>query len=427
MGRILDALRRKRSGPSTPTSLSTDSPCTSPLNTNSCDDINKDNSFAVGNRPGRKDALRLGKREVLVDERDVEACIEVTLSDSTSVDDNEATGDNNQRQKASSFETNNSNDSDMVAAASSSESTIVSNEQTAVSVSELTEVSDDGILRDDEGNPIDLQDAEKNMLRDDEGNIIDPKTLVVRDFLLDLSCESDEYYDDSGEHIDPKELISCIGVGQTHLPVVTDSSTHSEGEADCESGIRIQPLHEMNEGVPLPTEGVNRDYKREQNSTFSSRDAENYENIESKGRKSANSSRRRRRRNRTSTTANMTEYIHIMFNNRLTTLEEESLSSHHHIDDSGDEADDESPAPSPRSRQRSPKVNGIGSFDEKFIKARWEYSLQMMSCGTNTNGAVLDVSSDSQWSIKLNISFDKSERQPLLHFFSTLSGCYGGC
>ncbi|KAL3792130.1 hypothetical protein HJC23_013404 [Cyclotella cryptica] len=391
MGRILDALRRKRSGPSTPTSLSCDSPCTSPLNTNSCDDIDKENNGTVGNKLERKEALRLGKREVLVDERDVEACIEVTLSDSTSVDDNDATNDNDNRKKPGSVERNDSNDSDIVAVASSSESTIVSNEHTAVSVSELTEVSDDGILRDDEGNPIDLLDAEENMLRDDEGNIIDPKTLVVRDFLLDLSCESDEYYDDSGEHIDPKELISCIGVGQAHLPIVTDSSTHSEGEADCESAIPVQPLHEINEGVQPPTaESINREYKREQSSTFSNRDAENYENLESKGQKSSSSSRRRRRKNRTSTTANMSEYIHIMFNNRLTTLEEESLSSHHHIDDSGDEADDESPAPSPRSRQRSPTVNGIGSFDEKFIKARWEYSLQMMSCGTHTSGAVLD-------------------------------------
>jgi hypothetical protein len=68
------------------------------------------------------------------------------------------------------------------------------------------------------------------------------------------------------------------------------------------------------------------------------------------------------------------------------------LCSHHVDEDSGDEADDESPAPSPRSRQRSPRLNGIGSFDEKFIKARWEYALQMMSCGSNAIGAVIDVS-----------------------------------
>jgi hypothetical protein len=383
MGRILDAIRRKKSGPSTPTSLA-DSPCTSPLNGNI--EYDQENSSIVGNRrsaAGKKEALRLGNREVLVGE-DIEACIEVTLSDSTSIDDDE--------RKKGSFETADGNDSELVAVASSSESTLLSN--AAVSVSELTEVSDDGILRDDEGNPIDLDEAEKNMLRDDEGNIIDPKSLVVRDFLLDLSCESDEYYDDEGEHVDPKELISCIGVGDARLPIVTDSSTHSEGEgdADCEYDLRVRPLHEAQSIQPLSTssDGYDRETKRESTPTCS----ENYENKESKGRKSSTSTRRRRRRRSSAIpTSSDTEYVHIMFNNRLSTLPEESLCSPQNTDDSGDEADDESPEPSPTYRQRSQRVSGIGSFDEKFIKARWEYSLQMMSCGgSNAIGAVIDVS-----------------------------------
>lgn len=370
MGRILDAIRRKKSSPSTPTSLA-DSSCLTPLNLAS--ETDKENSSFVGNRNGNvknKEALRLGNREVVVGE-DVEACIEVTLSDSTSFDE---------ERKKGSFETNDTNDSELVAVASSSDSTLLSN--AAVSVSELTEVSDDGILRDDEGNPIDPDEAEKNMLRDDEGNIIDPKSLVVRDFLLDLSCESDEYYDDSGEQIDPKELISCIGIGDARIPLVTDSSTHSEGEADadCECEIHVRPLHEQTN-------------ERDPKLTCSNRDVESYENNETKGRKSSTSSRRRRRRRSSAMpAASDNEYVHIMFNNRLTTLLEETLTPQH-TDDSGDEADDESPAPSPRNRQRSPRVNNIGSFDDKFIKARWEYSLQMMNCGgSNAIGAVIDVS-----------------------------------
>lgn len=387
MGRILDAIRRKRSGPLTPTSLA-DSPCTSPLNVNNESD--KENASLTGNRAGNrrlKEALRLGSREVLVDE-DVEACIEVTLSVSASTDDDE--------RRKGSFETADGNDSELAAVASSSESTELSN--AAVSVSELTEVSDDGVLRDDEGNPIDPDEAEKNMLRDDEGNIIDPKSLVVRDFLLDLSCESDEYYDDTGEHVDPKELISCIGIGDARLPIVTDSSTHSEGEADdadCEYEGRVRPLHEVPDFQPLSISSQNdtEDTKRESTPRCSTRAAEIHEHHEAKGRKNSSSSRRRRRRRSSAIPVANDEYVHIMFNNRLTTLPEESLSSPQNTDDSGDEADDESPAPSPRNKQRSPRVNGIGSFDEKFIKARWEYSLQMMNCGgLSAVGAVIDVS-----------------------------------
>ena len=388
MGRILDAIRRKKSGPSTPTSHA-DSPCVSPLNS----ETDKENSSFAGNRSKalnerKKESLRLGSREVLVGE-DIGAAIEVTLSDSTSFDD---------ERKKGSFETNDGNDSELVAVASSSESTILSN--AAASVGELTEISDDGVLRDDEGNPIDPDEAELNMLRDDEGNIIDPKSLVVRDFLLDLSCESDEYYDDEGEHVDPKELISCIGIGDARLPIVTDSSTHSEGEADadCEREVTARPLYEAPSVEPISPAIQRNDrdiIEREPTPTCSNnRDAQNYENNETKVRKSASSNRRRRRRRSSAISASSDEYVHIMFNNRLSTLQEEqSLCSPQNTDDSGDEADDESPAPSPRNRQQNLNSRGIGSFDEKFIKARWEYSLQMMNCGgSNAIGAVIDVS-----------------------------------
>jgi hypothetical protein len=39
------------------------------------------------------------------------------------------------------------------------------------------------------------------------------------------------------------------------------------------------------------------------------------------------------------------------------------------------------------------QASNIGSFDDKFINARWEYSLQMMNCGgSNAIGAVINVS-----------------------------------
>eukprot|EP00956_Cyclotella_meneghiniana_P035602 scaffold116356_cov122-Cyclotella_meneghiniana.AAC.1 len=390
MGKILDAIRRKRSaGSTTPTSMA-DSSAASILNA----ETDKENSSYVGNRssnerPRVREALQLGNREVIVGE-DVEACIEVTLSNST---------------EKGSFETVDASDSVLVAIGSSSESTIKS--YAGRSEDELTQISDDGVLRDDEGNPIGQDEAEENMLRDDEGNVIDPKSLVVRDYLLDLSCESDEYYDDSGEHIDPKELISCIGAGDPRLPIVTDSSTHSEGEGEDDFDLEYELRHEhpiaeeQNElRVSNPNKYFNGENIKEPLPPSSCRVQPdiNYENNELKARKGTSSSRRRRRR-RSSSSAAMpaasdSECVHIMFNNRLSTLQEEqSLCSPQHTNDSGDEADDESPAPEPREKQPSSKVTGIGSFDEKFIKARWEYSLQMMSCGGSTAiGAVIDVS-----------------------------------
>mmetsp|Transcript_2367 Transcript_2367/g.5065 ORF Transcript_2367/g.5065 Transcript_2367/m.5065 type:complete len:460 (+) Transcript_2367:141-1520(+) len=254
------------------------------------------------------------------------------------------------------------------------------------SLGEITEVSDDNMLRDDEGNPIDPDEAEENMLRDDEGNIIDPKTLVVKDYLLDLSCESDEYYDDSGEKIDPKELISCVDEHAPPPRVVTDDSTQSEGDAENEDGdddlndhLRLLPLHNTGTNAAiLPASN-----QEEAKSSPPRVVTQAYEDLESRGRRNTSSRRHKKRGHRRTSSTGSDEFVHIMFHNRLTTLDEESLEtissnsvcSH----DSGDEADDESPRHRYKNRERS-----TGSFDEKFIKARWEYSLQMMSCGNRT-------------------------------------------
>lgn len=181
--------------------------------------------------------------------------------------------------------------SDEVALASISESEY-SSETAAASVSEVTEVSDDGILRDDEGNPIDPNEAEENMLRDDEGNIIDPKTLVLRDSFAHISCESDEYYDDSGGKNDLlKELLSCIA-NQDPL-AITDASMESDVETNI--GLKVIPLHE--EAFPYhgSKRGSEDDWFKELSNPVSYCDEEDRKNRELKGRRNVNSYRRKRR------------------------------------------------------------------------------------------------------------------------------------
>mmetsp|Transcript_18463 Transcript_18463/g.39936 ORF Transcript_18463/g.39936 Transcript_18463/m.39936 type:complete len:442 (+) Transcript_18463:65-1390(+) len=270
--------------------------------------------------------------------------------------------------------------SDEVALASIGESEY-SSEAAAMSVSEVTEVSDDGILRDDEGNPIDPNEAEENMLRDDEGNIIDPKTLVLRDSFADISCESDEYHDDSGEKNDPQELVSCVAK-QGPL-VITDNS---EGDADID--LRVILLHEES----FPHHGCDHrsedDWSTELSSPLSHCDDENSKNSETKGRRNLYSYRRKRREHSFLPIRDV--YAHIMFHNNLSTLVEESQTIGS-ITSSGDEADSES-LWSSRSRARSFKMSRSGSFDEKFIQARWDYSLQVTNSGSFTNnGALIDA------------------------------------
>ncbi len=267
----------------------------------------------------------------------------------------------------------------------------------ATSLGEITEVSDDNMLRDDEGNPIDPDEAEENMLRDDEGNIIDPKTLVVKDYLLDLSCESDEYYDDSGEKIDPKELISCVDEHAPSPRVVTDESTQSEGDGENEDGdddiqdqLQLLPLHNASTISAVLPSSIQEDVKSSPPRVVT----QAYDDLETRGKRNTSSRKQKKPGHRRTSSTGSDEYVHIMFRTRLTTLDEESLESISNSSrcsqDSGDEADDESPRHRYRNRERS-----MGSFDEKFIKARWEYSLQMMSCGNRTtfrdSGALINV------------------------------------
>ena len=68
-----------------------------------------------------------------------------------------------------------------------------------------------------------------------------------------------------------------------------------------------------------------------------------------------------------------------MFHNRLNRIEEKSLIL--------EEADDESLS---SSQSRST----CGSFDEKFIGARWEYTLQITNLGSFTNNGVMVYARD---------------------------------
>ncbi|KAL7529952.1 hypothetical protein ACHAXR_003239 [Thalassiosira sp. AJA248-18] len=282
-----------------------------------------------------------------------------------------------------SFDVNESIDeftevSDEIALASISESEH-SSEAAAVSVGEVTEVSDDGILRDDEGNPIDPNEAEENMLRDDEGNIIDPKSLVLRDSFVDISCEPDEFYDVSGENIDWQNLIACIY--ESGPRAITDDNIPREGEVDI--GFRVVPLQES-----FPSHCYNRaprDWFDKQPSSIPLRDNDKRQHTETKGRRNSFSHRRRWQHRRFPTGND--DYVHIVFHNKLSTLAEESWTKHL----SGDDADTETLNSSGR-RQRSHKLSSSGSIDEKFIIARWEYSLQIMRAGSFVNnGALIDA------------------------------------
>lgn len=404
MGRILDVLRRKRSQPSTP--LRSGELChgCSAIHTNPSRDeeIDKENEKPRARRPDAKESKMLlplcagddhhAPSLKSFDGDDSENSFDPTLENYMKVNE-QAVGSGEESSigehfPSQSFHMNESIDeftevSDEVALASISESEH-SSEAAAASVSEVTEVSDDGILRDDEGNPIDPNEAEENMLRDDEGNIIDPKTLVLRDSFVDIS-ESDEYYDDDpGEIIDPKELISFIA--EQGPLAITDDST-SEGEAD--SDFRVIPLHVESFPSHSYHHASQDNWLKEPPSPLAYCDGKSCKIKGTKERQSAFSRRRQHRDRRSFSTGNG-EYVHIMFQDKLSTLVEESWTVKR-TTSREDMADYELPWSS-RSRPRSPKLGSSGSFDEKFILARWEYYLQVTNSGSFAiNGPLIDA------------------------------------
>ena len=407
MGRILDVLRRKRSQPSSSPRSGEICYASSPVNSNSLRDeeIDKENEkpAAKGNTKtdyGHHNPFYNAQSLTSFDGYDSkEEDNFLDLTQEMKIDDHVKDSRGEMNLGVVSCEETQGVDSideftemsDEIALASVSESEHSSDAAAAVSVSEVTELSDDGILRDDEGNPIDPNEAEENMLRDDEGNIIDPKTLVRRDSFVD-------------------ELLPCIAE-QGRLPT-GDDSKQSEEEAD--SGLRVIHLHE--DSFPsrvLKNESPDDWYKEPP--IVKGRDEENCKNAESKVRRTA-FLRRRKRRDQRAFSMGSDEYVHIIFHNKLSTLEEESWSNNHSTTSSADDADNESF----RSLHSRKSMSLNGSFDEKFIRARWEYSLQVMNSGSHVNsGALIDARDEINVSWQLDVFL--SLCHPCTHFLQMWS------
>ncbi|KAL7439553.1 hypothetical protein ACHAXM_006770 [Skeletonema potamos] len=242
-----------------------------------------------------------------------------------------------------------------------------------------TDYTDDGILRDDEGNPVDLAEAEENMLRDDQGNIIDPKTLVTRESYLDLCCE--EFCETQSHAIiraenaqDECEIDEDTYVRFTLEAIISEMITSIEerdprnrSSETCSMEDYEKPLKEGSNKGACTKEIDEADQDQEPN--------EAYDNLGpvigqvSRTRRTSNASARHRsrqtRRGRTSPQQGADDIVHIMFNNTLSTLVEVASGS---IDEeSAEETEDE-----------KSHISHNTTRSEKFFKARWNYSLQVM-------------------------------------------------
>ena len=312
------------------------------------------------------------------------------------------------------------------------------------SVDEVTEVSDDGVLRDDEGNPIDQTEVEEIMLRDEAGNIIDPRTLLLRDsFISDGDDEQDEEdnidvlnYSSSWDHYlyERRSQESCIISSVSsdeilyedeHQEVVyknkngivsfvvdqgdeaadSDESIHliSSG-SDDESTLGSDTIPDEENGGETAS-GVHNNKEEEANVQYEV-DAENSKHSscdtssQEDGLKAPPSSPREksakyeneirgRRRGRggrcISSRHQQDEYVHVIFHNKLTTLEEEHR---------GDSSSDYTECNSVSEESEEQDNTAALLLAEKYIRARWEYSLQVMNLGCiggGMSGALIDA------------------------------------
>ena len=301
------------------------------------------------------------------------------------------------------------------------------------SIGEVTEVSDDGILRDDEGNPIDQTEVEEIMLRDEAGNIIDPRTLLLRDsFISDGDDEQDEEdnidvinYSSSWDHYlyERRSQESCIisseevvyknkngrvsfVVDQGDEAADSDESIHliSSG-SDDESTLGSDTISDEENGGETAS-GVHNNKEEEanvqyevdaENSKHSSCDTSSQEDglkapppslPREKSAKYENEIRglRRGRGGRCiSSRHQQDEYVHVIFHNKLTTLEEERRD---------DSPSDYTECNSVSEESEEQDNTAALLLAEKYIRARWEYSLQVMNLGCiggGMSGALLDA------------------------------------
>lgn len=248
--------------------------------------------------------------------------------------------------------------------------------------------TDDGILRDDEGNPVDLAEAEENMLRDNDGNIIDPKTLVMRESFLDLCCQCGEYCEDHTHAIgvdnaqDESEIDEDTYVRFTLEAIVSEMITHIE---ENDVGNRISETFNMQHYEQPLKEGCDKEACTQEidEADQYQEPSEDDDNVEhtlqldtrTTRRNTRNASGRNRSRQirwgKTHCQQAADDTVHIMFNNTLSTLLEGAGGS---IDeDSADESEDE-----------QSRISHKSTRSEKFFKARWNYSLQVMRSEAST-------------------------------------------
>ena len=309
------------------------------------------------------------------------------------------------------IERTNTEDSGEGSVDSSAAETQGSSAQATIAVSVITnktdntDCTDDGILRDDEGNPVDLAEAEENMLRDDKGNIIDPKTLVTRESFLDL-CE--EYCEDLIHNIgadgaqNESEIDEDTYVRFTIEAIVSEMITHIEAHHD-QSNVNNEICTEEDLTEPLK-EGCNNEASAIDEADEDEDPSEAYDNVQptlergSRPKRNCNASGKNRSRQirwgRASPQQGADDTVHIMFNNKLSTLDEEASCI---IDEeSAEETEDEQSNISQRSTR-----------SEKFFKARWNYSLQVMKSEAST-AQLIDARDEIDDMIRPKFADDRS-------------------
>lgn len=267
------------------------------------------------------------------------------------------------------------------------------------SKTDYTDCTDDGILRDDEGNPVDLAEAEENMLRDDEGNIIDPKTLVTKESYLELCCECDEYCEPGSDSAqNESEIDEDTYVRFTIEAIVSEMVTHVAGnDENCNDEDYTEPLKEYCNKEASATDETDDDVDP---SEANDNVQPTLGRVSSRPKRNGNASGRNRSRQVRwgipPQQQGADDTVHIMFNNKLSTLDEEA--SCINDEDSAGEAEDEKSS-----------ISHNTTRSEKFIKARWDYSLQVMNSETST-AQLIDARDEIDYMIqpKLFVPDDRS-------------------
>lgn len=388
MGRILDVLRRKISQPSI-------SPKSSELcngwsdavqsNQSRVDVVDKENAKPILSIPFAKESLmplfvgnvhhdtvseNVGEFDESVRENNINIVHVRTHQSGENYDVGGHSLSHYVHVDVSTDEFTESSDEGVLASISESEH---SSEAAAASVSEVTEVSDDGVLRDDEGNPIDLYEAEENMLRDDEGNIIDPKTLVLRDTFVDISPDSEcDFYN---AMIDSTPLTAA---GSVPIDAEVNKFMSTGPELVISHGRECVPRKNSPSLSSIPTYDDAKSCKR---SDLPDQPC---------------APLRRRKRRELGAYSGHDECVHILFHNKLSTLVEESWPLKEFADNEKEVLANSSTC----------SVFSSASSDEDFIRARWDYYLHVKHTGSCASHVIIDAMDEINNIIRPKISCD---------------------